>query len=83
MNFERKRLQTFMYFPYEYIDIKLLAKWGFYYSGQQELCRCYFCNIEVNTWNAYTSPFLEHWKLSSTCPLLTNNFTNNIPIKLV
>lgn len=79
MNLERLRLKTFFQFPNDYLDVKLLAEIGFYYKGELEICKCYFCDLEINTWNLYLSPLFEHWRLSSCCPLLTKSFTNNVP----
>lgn len=80
MNLEKLRLRTFCQFPNDYIDIKALAKYGFYYIGENETCKCYFCNIEVTDWNIYSSPLLEHWRQSTNCPLLMKIYTNNVPI---
>lgn len=80
MNLEKYRLKSFVRFPNEIMDITLLAKSGFYYSGSNETCKCFFCEIEISYWNIYTNPIVEHVKLSTGCPLLENKFTNNIPI---
>lgn len=82
MNYEKIRLRTFTQFPNEYMDIKMLAKYGFYYIGQNETCRCYFCGAEINDWEIFMNPLTEHWKQSTNCPILTNMFTNNIPYNL-
>lgn len=79
MNLERLRLKTFFQFPNEYLDIQFLAKSGLYYIGENETCKCHFCDIEISNWSIYLSPLLEHWRLSSNCPLLHNHYTNNVP----
>lgn len=79
MNIEKSRLKTFIQFPNDYLDVRALAKNGFYYLGENEACKCHFCDVEINQWNIYSNPLLEHWRQSTNCPLLQNVYTSNIP----
>lgn len=81
MNLEKARLRTFQQFPNEYVNIQTLAKYGFYYLGENETCKCYFCGIEIEDWKVYMNPLIHHWKQSSFCPILINSYTNNVPYK--
>lgn len=80
MNLEKYRLRTFQQFPNDMVDIALLAKNGFYYLGEYEICKCFFCEVEISQWNYYKNPIIEHIRLSSGCPLLENKYTSNIPM---
>lgn len=80
MYLEKRRLKTFFQFPNDVMDIRLLAKSGLYYLGEGEICKCFFCEVEISQWYSYKNPIIEHIQLSMGCPLLANKFTNNIPI---
>lgn len=82
MNFEKVRIRSFQLFPNDYLDIRTLAKYGLYYTGKEETCKCYFCGLEINSWNILMNPLLEHWRNAANCPILINNYTNNVPCKL-
>lgn len=82
MNFEKRRLRTFLQFPNEYLNVKTLAENGFYYTGENETCKCYFCGVEIHKWNIFINPLVEHWRSTNNCPILVNKYVNNVPYNL-
>lgn len=71
MNFEKYRIESFYNWPVPYIDVKNLAKSGFYYTNKEDRVKCNFCDLEVYQWSAYDDPILEHLKWSPFCSFLT------------
>ncbi|XP_059472154.1 death-associated inhibitor of apoptosis 2-like [Neocloeon triangulifer] len=49
-----------------------LAKSGFYYSSQEDNCRCIYCNLEVRGWEKGDTPDGEHKRWNENCPFLRN-----------
>ncbi|XP_059479670.1 E3 ubiquitin-protein ligase XIAP-like [Neocloeon triangulifer] len=49
-----------------------LAKSGFYYSGQEDNCRCIYCNLEVRGWEEGDTPDGEHKRWNPNCPFMNN-----------
>lgn len=79
---ELNRLCSFDNWPIEYIDKHLLAKTGLFYSGGVDTVTCYFCSGEMSSWKQSDHPISKHIELSTNCPLLRRQLTNNIPINL-
>ncbi|XP_059470739.1 baculoviral IAP repeat-containing protein 3-like [Neocloeon triangulifer] len=58
-----------------------LAKDGFYYTGEEDNCRCKFCNLEVRGWEEGDLVRSEHQRWNSGCQFLQNpSSVQNIPI---
>lgn len=80
LNEEEKRLETFNEdWPHAFILPHILAKVGFYYTGPSDQVKCYFCNINVNSWEMGDNEINEHSRWSPNCPLLNGQNTSNIP----
>lgn len=79
---EDKRLQTFGLWPLKYINPKVMAMIGFFYTGENDKAKCYFCEVEIYSWERTDSPVSEHMRWSKNCPLMRRYITNNEPINL-
>lgn len=80
MNSESERLKTFENFPCDFMDRSLLAKTGMYYTGMDDKCKCYFCDVEIGRWERLDCPIGEHMRFSQNCPLLRRRHTDNVPL---
>lgn len=82
---ENERLESFSSedWPHNkrYINVKYLAKTGFYYTGQRDIVSCAFCRIELHDWKFNDNPILDHYKFSPKCPfLIDSKRCLNVPI---
>lgn len=77
---EEERLDSFANWPLDYIDGKLLAMIGFYYTGRVDATKCQFCGISIGHWERGDDPISEHLYYSPNCPLLRRRHTTNVPI---
>lgn len=58
-----------------------LAKYGFYYTGSGNECKCAFCGLVYEYWRYTDDPEDVHRRCSPNCPLVHDRMnTNNIPI---
>lgn len=80
MNEESERLKTFSGFPCDFMDKNMLAKTGMYYTGMDDKCKCYFCDVEIGRWERHDCPIGEHMRFSQNCPLLRRRHTDNVPL---
>lgn len=83
LHIEEIRLKTFHNWPIDFIDCKELAMTGMFYTGQADKTKCYFCEVEIYSWQHFDNPVSEHLRLSMTCPLLRRRTTNNITINSI
>lgn len=71
---ETIRSETFKkHWPHKFIDGKLLAKFGFYYTGSLDKVKCIFCGIILCKWMPADEPLNEHLKYAPHCPLMNVN----------
>ncbi|KAL5292470.1 IAP1 family protein [Megaselia abdita] len=80
MNSESERLKTFDTFPCDFMDKAMLAKTGMYYTGMDDKCKCYFCDVEIGRWERHDCPIGEHMRFSQNCPLLRRRHVDNVPL---
>lgn len=83
MKHESKRLQTFQMeppWPKDYVDIKKLAKAGFFYAFTEDKVHCAFCRGQVCQWDRDDDPMSEHARHFSTCPFIMGGDVGNIPL---
>lgn len=81
MNYEKFRVESFRHWPVPYVNVRELAKSGFYYIGFDDIVECCFCGIRIRAWEAEDTPESEHQRWSPYCPFLENKFCNNVPLK--
>jgi hypothetical protein len=69
-----------------------LAACGFYYLLKDDICKCFYCGVEIFQWEYNDCPIFEHCKYNKNCNLveclnkykdLTNTKGYNIETKLV
>lgn len=39
-----------------------LAKAGFYFTSISDICKCYYCGLEIFQWTEDDCPIIEHYK---------------------
>nr|AAM76110.1 inhibitor of apoptosis protein-like protein [Boltenia villosa] len=60
---DRKRLQTFSNWPNRIkATPQEIAEAGFYYLGERDRCKCFYCNGGLQNWDKYDDPWMEHAK---------------------
>lgn len=61
LNKEKYRLKTFKSnWPHAFILPSILAKTGLYYIGPHDKVKCYFCKIEISSWELGDNEVTEH-----------------------
>ncbi|XP_065348329.1 uncharacterized protein LOC135944969 isoform X2 [Cloeon dipterum] len=81
--FESHRLYSLLSasWPNPFVSVYDLAKYGFYYTGQDDNCRCLFCKLEVRGWEPGDTAEGEHRRWNPRCPFLApNRQTENVKI---
>lgn len=77
---EEHRLRTFdSKWPHCYINPYLLAKTGLYYIGPHDQVNCFFCGVQISSWEMGDNEIDEHKRWSPNCPLLMRSMTTNVP----
>ncbi|XP_059480782.1 baculoviral IAP repeat-containing protein 7-B-like [Neocloeon triangulifer] len=72
--FEVHRLYSLLKKPnWRFVHPVDLALNGFYYTGDEDNCRCVFCNLEVRGWEEGDTVEREHNRWNPNCPLLKNS----------
>ncbi|XP_009642014.2 baculoviral IAP repeat-containing protein 7 isoform X3 [Egretta garzetta] len=68
---EEMRLSTFRNWPH-YTDMhpEQLARAGFFYTGQDDIVRCFYCDGGVRNWSFGDDPWREHAKWYPRCEFL-------------
>ncbi|XP_034253677.1 death-associated inhibitor of apoptosis 1-like isoform X2 [Thrips palmi] len=69
---ERQRLESFAGYPSNSVDVRQLAKAGFFFTKSEDIVRCAFCDVEVGRWEEGDNPAEEHKKWSKNCPFLSH-----------
>jgi baculoviral IAP repeat-containing protein 7/8 len=77
---EDVRLATFIGWNVPFIDKNKLAMFGFYYLGQNDKVKCFFCRVEIGRWVPEDNILTEHTRWSPYCALMNRKPTNNVPI---
>lgn len=77
---EENRLATFNNWPLSFIQPEKLAQLGFYYIGQPDMVKCYFCRVEIGMWEDGDDVLTDHLRWSASCPLIRRRDTTNIPL---
>lgn len=77
---EENRVKSFEFnWPLNYIQPKVLAKFGFFYTGENDKVQCAFCDIIQWKWLKSDNVLEEHLHFASNCPLLRGKAKQNIP----
>ncbi|XP_059820694.1 baculoviral IAP repeat-containing protein 2 [Hypanus sabinus] len=66
-----RRLQTFLRWPVRnFIQPEQLSRAGFYYVGQNDDVKCFYCDGGLRSWEAGDDPWVEHAKWFPRCEYL-------------
>ena len=57
---ESDRLKTFKTWNCSFVDKNLLARTGFFFTGEKDVVKCYFCLLKLGEWERDDDPILEH-----------------------
>lgn len=66
--------------PKDYVDIKKLAKAGFFYAFNEDNVHCAFCRGQVCRWDRDDDPMSEHARHFTTCPFIMGGDVGNEPL---
>ncbi|XP_071956264.1 baculoviral IAP repeat-containing protein 7-like [Antedon mediterranea] len=67
---ETERLKTFKSWPPSAPPYPLLAKAGFFYTGENDNVKCFYCNGGLRNWEPSDDPWTEHAKWFPKCDWL-------------
>ncbi|XP_039214130.1 baculoviral IAP repeat-containing protein 7 isoform X1 [Crotalus tigris] len=71
METEGDRLVSFENWPsYSPVSPELLARAGFFYTGQQDHVRCFYCDGTLRNWEQGDDPWIEHARWFPRCAFL-------------
>ena len=76
---ESYRVTTYSRFPHDRVNVRQLAKYGFYYVGYRDRVKCFLCGISVESWTTHDDPSSITFH-NYNCEFTTGNFVRNIPI---
>ncbi|XP_046545605.1 LOW QUALITY PROTEIN: baculoviral IAP repeat-containing protein 7-like [Haliotis rubra] len=80
MKFEALRLKTFaQWMLLDSASPIRLAKAGFFYTGNEDVVKCFSCDIVKGGWNRNMNPMLVHRELNPSCSFCQNETDVNIP----
>ncbi|KAK6171490.1 hypothetical protein SNE40_019668 [Patella caerulea] len=85
MAYETWRLKSFDEWPREAYDKArpmALAKDGFYYTGTEDIVKCFSCGVQKGQWAFRSKPNVEHQRLNPECLHLLGQDTRNISVYL-
>lgn len=80
LNIEANRLKTFRNWNVCFIEKNQLALLGFYYYGQSDIVKCFFCGLKLGSWEDGDDVLNDHRRWSPLCSLIRRGETNNVPI---
>ncbi|XP_021365123.1 uncharacterized protein LOC110457943 isoform X2 [Mizuhopecten yessoensis] len=67
---EPARNATYLY--WEQGDPSVHSEAGFFYTGDDDVVRCFHCDIGIGGWDLTSDPWTEHARYSPDCPFLRN-----------
>uniref|UniRef100_F6ZZQ5 Baculoviral IAP repeat-containing protein 7 n=1 Tax=Ciona intestinalis TaxID=7719 RepID=F6ZZQ5_CIOIN len=77
------RITTYKLFPLNCpIDIMLLSRHGFYYTGYKDRVKCFSCGLSVENWMVGDDPTSDRWHFD-TCELALGTDDRNIRLKSI
>ena len=76
---EAYRLSTFIRFTNAAVDPRLLAKFGFYYTGYKDRVKCFSCGGATDGWTPYDDVTSAEWHLRD-CKIMLGEDSGNVPL---
>ncbi|XP_033740766.1 uncharacterized protein LOC117327746 [Pecten maximus] len=81
MKFEWARFKSFWSFPMSCpIPPTVLAKYGFYYTGNEDKVCCFCCGVTHGNWQKGQSVYAMHYQISRRCRFMLGEDVGNVPI---
>ncbi|CAG9798903.1 unnamed protein product [Chironomus riparius] len=77
---ERERLKSFDTWNIPHISKHSLAETGFYFLRQPDVVKCFFCEIEIESWTVFDVVVNEHRRWSPSCLFMRGFPTRNTEI---
>lgn len=82
MSSNENRLKTYYDYqpswPHLAISIVTLSSHGLYYTGVEDICQCFECEVRIENWSAYDNSFKRHFIESPNCHFLRVTFLKEI-----
>ena len=82
MSVLENRVKTFNdyqpHWPKMFISFMVLASQGLYFSGIEDICKCFECKVLIEDWKAFDNPLERHFILSPNCSFLRSEFIDEI-----
>ncbi|XP_021365270.1 uncharacterized protein LOC110458047 isoform X2 [Mizuhopecten yessoensis] len=80
---QNARRESYTHWPHRAAhDLDYLVNAGFFYTGAEDIVRCFYCDIGLAEWNPDDDPWVEHARHSPECPYLRDqkgqDYINNI-----
>ncbi|XP_050392201.1 baculoviral IAP repeat-containing protein 7-A isoform X2 [Patella vulgata] len=85
MRYETWRLKSFDEWPPEAYDKArpmALAKDGFYYTGTEDIVKCFSCGVQKGQWIFRSKPNVEHQRLNPECLHILGQNARNVSVYL-
>ena len=57
-----------------------MAAAGFFYTGKDDIVRCFECNIEISKWMQGDNPMGDHQRWRGSCKFIRRIHCGNVPI---
>jgi baculoviral IAP repeat-containing protein 7/8 len=80
MKYEKFRVESFKNWPDAYMDVRELARNGFYFTSVDDIVECYFCKIQLGRWEADDDIATQHQKWAPYCPFVRKVETVNVKL---
>ncbi len=61
-------------------DPEKLAAAGFFYTGDDDTCQCFFCGLKLRNWRRSNDPWDTHRRYASHCVLIRGEACGNVPL---
>jgi Inhibitor of Apoptosis domain len=71
------RNESYMFYPQSEIPALFYAEAGFYYTGNDDISRCFRCGLEIHKLRLGQNPFETHRFMSEKCPFVTSLIASN------
>lgn len=78
--FESARLNSFVDWPCSYVEPKILAAAGFYYTGPADAVKCFDCSTRLHRWEENDDPWVMHQRFAGRCRFIHRAPCGNVPI---
>ncbi len=79
---EESRLKSFSLWPSSaQSSPEKLAAAGFFYTGDDDTCQCFFCGLKLRNWRHTNDPWEIHRRYGPYCVLIRGARCENVPLK--